>query len=115
VVAETLGAQRSEDLPKDTPLWLPLQHGYIQEVRPIAHDAVRAVYLKRLDTGKVHTSRHTFVKAMLADKATVLEVQRQLGHANSSTTDHYIGQLTSDENEDSDAQDRFFGVESPTG
>lgn len=85
---------RLGSLDVSAPLWLPLQHaGRIGDERPMSHDAIRAVYVKRLGVSKVHTSRHTFAGAMLDTGASVVELQERLAHSSLETTGHYAKAL----------------------
>lgn len=60
--------------------------------------ALHAICEKWLDTGKVHTLRHSFAALMVAQGAPVQDIQEQLGHANLATTSVYVQRVTPHEN-----------------
>ncbi len=80
---------RIGSLATTAPIWLPLQHGRVDEERPMKYGGIRALCEKRLHVTKVHTTRHTFSDAMLASGASVVELQEQLAHSSLETTGHY--------------------------
>lgn len=100
-------------LDASAPIWLPLAYRRLPPraaYRPMAHDAIRYLYMKRLGTSKVHTSRHTFAKGMVEVGATVLEIQEQLGHERLDTTQGYLKFLTSGTNRHAGKLATYFGI-----
>jgi integrase/recombinase XerD len=76
-----------------SPIWWTLR----RPLRPLTYDAARAI-LRRLDDElgshiRLHDLRHTAAALMARDQSLSLpDVQRVLGHANLSTTQHYVRQ-----------------------
>lgn len=94
-------------------IWLPLAYHRLpprEQYRPMAHDAIRDLYMKRLGTSKVHTSRHTFAAAMVKVGASVLEIQERLGHERLDTTQGYLKHVTGGVNRHAEKLAAYFGV-----
>jgi integrase len=96
-------------LPADAPVWVTLvstsRYGNVYG-QPLSVRGLGYVYerrLKRLGVTKVHATRHTYAHEMLAVGASVREIQEQLGHSNSATTERYLGRLTSGHNPHAEA------------
>lgn len=76
-----------------SPIWWTLR----RPLRPLTYEAARAI-LRRLDADlgshiRLHDLRHTAAALMARDPSLSLpDVQRVLGHANLSTTQHYVRQ-----------------------
>lgn len=62
------------------------------------YGGIRDAWLRRLDTGKVHTSRHTLAHEMEDAGAKVSEIAAQLGHTDISVTSKYLQSLSNGEN-----------------
>lgn len=56
------------------------------------------MYVRRLGTGKVHVTRHTFSRAMEEEGAPISEIQARLGHESLATTGVYLQTLESAKN-----------------
>lgn len=90
-------------------LWLSFSLKHFKQ--PLTQRGLADVFLNRLGTMKVHTTRHTFAHSMKKIGADVTEIQARLGHSNAATTGRYLQQLASAENEHASALLDFYGVE----
>lgn len=83
-------------MPAGTPVWVSLSTHAFGERLSIW--GIAGVYKRRLGISKVHASRYTFASLMEQLGASLPEIQRHLGHANSKTTDRYLKKAASAEN-----------------
>ena len=94
-------------MPTETPVWVSLStHGYGER---LSIWGIAGVYKRRLGISKVHTSRYTFASLMEQLGASLPEIQRHLGHANSKTTDRYLKKAASVENKHSKDMGKLLG------
>lgn len=61
----------------------------------MTYHGISQIYKRRLSTGKVHTSRHSFARSMEDAGAKVSTIQARLGHSDLSTTGRYLAELSS--------------------
>jgi integrase len=81
----------------ERPLWVSLARNGTAG-HPLTARAIAQLCEKRLGTGKVHTLRHTFARALEDAGAKVSEIQAALGHADLGTTGRYLARLHQGEN-----------------
>jgi integrase len=102
------GAQLGTLAP-DAPIWVTLAPK--GRGGALSDQAIADVCMKWLGISKVHALRHTFAHTMTKAGAGVSDVQRRLGHANLSTTDRYLKQLSSNENPYADGLAALLGID----
>jgi integrase len=83
-------------LDSTTPLWMHL--GPRSPGQALGYQGVAGICGRHLGTTRVHTTRHTFARALEQAGAPLSEIQRRLGHANVATTSRYLTALRSAEN-----------------
>lgn len=102
-------------LPADAPIWVALdaaagRREMADGQRPLTHQALSDICLKRLGTSKVHALRHTFAVAMEQVGAKVSEIQARLGHSSIATTGIYLASLKSADNPYGARLEALYGV-----
>jgi integrase/recombinase XerD len=78
------------------PLWVHLGPRF--RGRALGYQGVAGICARHLGTPRVHTTRHTFARALEQAGAPLSEIQRRLGHANVATTSRYLTALRSADN-----------------
>lgn len=90
-------------------LWLSFSMKHFKQ--PLTQRGLADIFMKYFHTMKVHTTRHTFAHSMRKAGADTRTIQKRLGHSSEATTERYLEQLTSAENEYAKALMDYFGVE----
>jgi integrase len=90
-------------------LWLSLSMKRFK--KPLTQRGLADIAQKRLNTMKVHTTRHTFAHSMEKSGAKVTDIQARLGHSNVATTGRYLQRLNSAENKHVSQLLDYLGVE----
>ncbi|MEI6776227.1 MAG: tyrosine-type recombinase/integrase [Chloroflexales bacterium] len=96
-------------LPNDAPVWVSVSNH--RRGGPLSMSAIADICGRHLGTSKVHQLRHTFARRMIAQGATITDVQRRLGHESAAATAIYIETLQSDENPFAEDLVRELGLE----
>ncbi|MBA3944951.1 MAG: tyrosine-type recombinase/integrase [Herpetosiphonaceae bacterium] len=98
-----------------SPVWCSLAINNRTLGHPLTTRAISDICRLRLGTGKVHTLRHTFARAMEETGAKVSEIQARLGHTSLAVTGRYLQALRGDDNQHAAAVLRLLGVEEVAG
>lgn len=94
---------------KKKPVWIALTNGpTFHYGDPLKYQAVRDLCQKYLGTSKVHTTRHTFSKAMYDAGATLEDVQLQLEHSDPKLTQKHYTKFQKKENTYRDVLTKVF-------
>lgn len=101
-----------EAIPPSQPLWICFATHHKRG--QLSTDSLQGIFKKRLGTGKVHSSRHTFAMAMEAAGAKLSEIGARLGHSNLSTTSTYLQRMHSAENPFASQLEESFGIAPPS-
>lgn len=94
-------------LAPDAPMWIDLH--VRNRGTPLTARAVSNIWRKRLGTGKVHTTRHTFAHGMEQVGAKVSDIQGRLGHSSLAVTGKYLAALKAAKNEHGEQLAALFG------
>lgn len=95
-------------LAPDTPIWVSHANGHKRQ--PLT-TGIGQIWLRRLGTTKVHSSRHTFAIAMEEAGAKLSDIGARLGHSNLATTSIYMQRLHKAENPYGSKLEAAFGIE----
>ncbi len=94
----------------EQPLWVSLQERNWTVGHKLSTRAISDIVKKRLGTGKVHALRHSAAANLLDRGATLVEIQRKLGHANAATTSIYLSRIVVEEDKFAAQQAADFGA-----
>lgn len=95
-------------LQPDTPIWV--SYSRQNEGKPISAKTLSNICMKHLNTGKVHTLRHTFAVGMMESGAPITELADRLGHTDITITQIYTKQLRSADNPYGEKLTARFGI-----
>lgn len=95
-------------LAPDAPLFVSLAHYHHGGM--LSRQALADIWLARLGTSKIHTTRHTFAFHMEESGAKVSEIQELLGHADISTTGKYLHSMHNGQNPYANDLAGLFGI-----
>ncbi len=90
-------------------LWLSFSLKNFKQ--PLTQRGLADVFMKHFHTMKIHTTRHTFAHSMQKAGAKTRDIKKRLGHSSEATTERYLEQLASAENEYATVLMDYFGVE----
>ncbi len=99
-----------DSLPPDAPIWINYSSAANPPGRALNMSALGGIWLKRLGTGKVHSSRHTFAINMEAVGAKLSDIGARLGHNDLSTTSVYMQRMHQAENPFAAKLEESFGI-----
>ena len=80
-------------------------------LQPLTQRGLADITKHRLETMKVHVTRHTFAYNMDKSGASTTDIQERLGHKNVATTGKYLKQMKSDENKHASKLLDYLGIE----
>jgi integrase len=103
-----LYGEKLASLPKDAPLWTCLS--WNKEKTPLTVEGLRTIWLRRLGTSKIHTTRHSFAVAMESIGAPLSDIGARLGHASLATTSIYLQRLHASANPFAEGLEQALGV-----
>lgn len=98
------------ELPADAPLWLSFARNR-SAGHAITTQAIADICAKHLGVSTIHSTRHTFAKAMDDLGAPVTTIQRRLGHSSLATTARYLHSLPQPVNPLGDQLAAALGIE----
>ncbi len=96
-------------MPGDSPVWLSFSDRNHKQA--VGTRTISNICERYLGTGKVHATRHTAAVNMAHQGATLVQVQKFLGHKNAKTTSDYLEEQLGYENPFADEMEAAFGIE----
>jgi integrase/recombinase XerD len=92
----------------DAPIWVSYSNR--NQGKAISAKTLSNVCLEVLDTGKVHTLRHTFAVGMIRAGAPITDLASRLGHTDIKITQAYTKEIMGDDNPYSEKLTARFGL-----
>jgi integrase len=100
-----------EPLPQDAPLWVCLSHRALGD--PLTVRSISRICLERLDSGKVHRTRHTFARTMEDAGAKTSEIAMRLAQDNPAIVGRYLARLRREDNPHATRVLQLYGLPVP--